>query len=826
MSQNTGQYPLATSSLSSPSNNNKRTLSHQHFLLTSSDFNTPSSILNTSENDSPSLQTRTSPIVNDVCASGYNRVRNPSITTKIKDGSSPNGNHFNDKYAFSLELTPPVAKAKKDYSRKSKSQLYPFEMAENNEEDLHSPFELDVPLCENQSLKKIQNDFLIDRMLKDDSNCNYTLLNRSLNQPSYTNILNYTSPLLTPSSDHHDIDALSDAGTYIIEDDIDIAHDDEPEQDIEQQTDIQENNSPPSISTSSSFKRYAATKRNRHGTFDIQGVLSKTPQSVNRPIVDLHVPTHDLSSSSSSGTTDSSSSSSLLSLPTENDTSICKEPEGASHHIIDDKSSTGLVYARQRPNTLLPQQQRSVTPPQNPIKPAECFVISPTFETKPFPSTTSNPPRRKVDTQWKPKSVTSVVPTKDIHFEIPSKNSSPSPPVSARSNQSDTEKFSFRLQQQPTRQHDSKQQSSSSNMKSSLQNTDFMPSSSKSSLRPHSIISDQTSSSPFQRNSSIRQTMPANTQYHRALSTAAAAAAAATAVMTTAPKYIDDNDEILSSHPSLTKVYMNKSFALRRQRSNVTPSTTKPVQQQVVSKALTTRQTIKPTTSVPSTTVTSTSLSINNSSGQTNRAVELRRARAQAKIEELAQRTRHQLQKTEQHNDVMSASWHSNASSSSKKEFSHLRANPRSANNNNNIPQQRQDLLQTRTISSSSSSHHRSSSASPNPLGDGTKKTAKYRKAMVSSVTTESQYQKMNGSTYSEGERCDSLRDDGQRLAIKLIQLSSGILAKLKPNSAVDDSDSNVRQLEQLVDQLQTVNRTLTNIDASLTGLPSDENLT
>ncbi|CAF5227721.1 unnamed protein product, partial [Rotaria magnacalcarata] len=109
---------------------------------------------------------------------------------------------------------------------------------------------------------------------------------------------------------------------------------------------------------------------------------------------------------------------------------IRKEPEGASHHILDDKSSTGLVYARQRPNTLLPQQQRSVTPPQNPIKPAECFVISPTFETKPFPNATSNPPRRKFDTQWKPKSATSVVPTKDIHFEIPSKNSSPSPPVS------------------------------------------------------------------------------------------------------------------------------------------------------------------------------------------------------------------------------------------------------------------------------------------------------------------------------------------------------------------------------------------------------------
>jgi hypothetical protein len=237
--------------------------------------------------------------------------------------------------------------------------------------------------------------------------------------------------------------------------------------------------------------------------------------------------------------------------------------------------------------------------------------------------------------------------------------------------------------------------------------------------------------------------MPANTQYNRPLSSS------------TTNKYLDDNEEILSSHPSLTKVYMNKSFALRRQRSNLVPSTSKPVQQpstsqpqQTISKALPTRQLLKPTT-----TIASTSLSTNNSTGQTNRAVELRRARAQAKIEELAQRTRQQLQKTEQHNDIMSASWHSNASNTSKKDYSHLRSNPRSTNNNNNnLSSQKQDMLKTRTITSS---HHRSSSASPNPLGETTTrtttKTSKHRKQMTSSVTDESQYQKMNGSTYSEG---------------------------------------------------------------------------
>lgn len=218
-------------------------------------------------------------------------------------------------------------------------------------------------------------------MFKDEMNTNYTSQQqRSPNQSSYTNVLNHASPILTPSSDHHDIDALSDAGTYIIEDDSDIAHDDEPEQDLEQppptsveheQNEISQSNSP------STFKRYTKTRKNRQGTFDIHALASSSAaavpsNTVNRPIVDSNVPTHDLSLSSSSSSANLSSSSSLLSLPTESDNSIRKEPEGASHYMIDDKSSTGLIYARQRPNSLS-QQRRSITPPQNPIKPSECF---------------------------------------------------------------------------------------------------------------------------------------------------------------------------------------------------------------------------------------------------------------------------------------------------------------------------------------------------------------------------------------------------------------------------------------------------------------------
>jgi hypothetical protein len=61
MSQNTEHYQLVTPSLSSSSNNNnnKQLPSHQHFSPTSSDFNSPSTIVSTTQNDSPSPSSRT-----------------------------------------------------------------------------------------------------------------------------------------------------------------------------------------------------------------------------------------------------------------------------------------------------------------------------------------------------------------------------------------------------------------------------------------------------------------------------------------------------------------------------------------------------------------------------------------------------------------------------------------------------------------------------------------------------------------------------------------------------------------------------------------------
>jgi len=97
-----------------------------------------------------------------------------------------------------------------------------------------------------------------------------------------------------------------------------------------------------------------------------------------------------------------------------------------------------------------------------------------------------------------------------------------------------------------------------------------------------------------------------------------------------------------------------------------------------------------------------------NSNNQTNRAVELRRARAQAKIEELSQRTKKQSYKPSPQIDIMSASWHSNASNPNKKDFTNLRTTASKVT----APKQ-QDLSATRTISSSL--YHRSSSASSNP---------------------------------------------------------------------------------------------------------------
>jgi hypothetical protein len=151
---------------------------------------------------------------------------------------------------------------------------------------------------------------------------------QKLHSPSDVQLCdNHTLDLLTPSSDHHDIDALSDAGTYIIEDDVDMA---------------QNNNSEPKMNASSLHRRYVNQTRNRHGTFDIQGLKPATEHTIDRPLVDLNSPTHDLSSSSSS-------SSSLISPLVENDFSILNS----------------FTHA---PTTLLQQQST-----QNQIKPAECF---------------------------------------------------------------------------------------------------------------------------------------------------------------------------------------------------------------------------------------------------------------------------------------------------------------------------------------------------------------------------------------------------------------------------------------------------------------------
>jgi hypothetical protein len=156
----------------------------------------------------------------------------------------------------------------------------------------------------------------------------------------------HTSNLLTPSSDYNDIDTLSDAGTYIIDDDINIEQDEQSEQ---------------KINSSSSFKRYVNPTKNRHGTFDIHGLISSKAHTVHRPVVDSNIPTHDLPSSSLSN---SSSLSSLLSFTNDNDQNTHSDVENAAGNKLSNDMKTVS-------NTLL--QQQSTTPPKKQIKPAECF---------------------------------------------------------------------------------------------------------------------------------------------------------------------------------------------------------------------------------------------------------------------------------------------------------------------------------------------------------------------------------------------------------------------------------------------------------------------
>ena len=243
--------------------------------------------------------------------------------------------------------------------------------------------------------------------------------------------------------------------------------------------------------------------------------------------------------------------------------------------------------------------------------------------------------------------------------------------------------------------------------------------------------------------------MPAHIQSNRPLSSVSSpssSTAAGGGGAAGTPIDHDQMDENSSSQLNLTKVFMNRSFTLRRQHANHLPTPTKsspsipnqgqalmaPSQQPPLRPAA--RQPLKPTASVPAPT------SLITSNGQTNRAVELRRARAQAKIEELSQRTRKQLHKSDHQNDIMSASWHSNATSSNKKDPTNVRSNPRMSVKTNRSSQV-QDMSKL-----SSPSHQRSSSTSPKPFGEA---TPQYRRAMVSSVIDEQQYRRMNGSVYA-----------------------------------------------------------------------------
>jgi len=93
---------------------------------------------------------------------------------------------------------------------------------------------------------------------------------------------------LHSSDNHHDIDALSDAGTYIIDDD-----------ESEQKLNL-------SSASTSAFKRYGNQTKTRHGTFDIHGLISSTAHTIHRPVVDSNIPKHDLSVLSSSSSSNSS----------------------------------------------------------------------------------------------------------------------------------------------------------------------------------------------------------------------------------------------------------------------------------------------------------------------------------------------------------------------------------------------------------------------------------------------------------------------------------------------------------------------------------------
>ncbi|CAF0741498.1 unnamed protein product [Didymodactylos carnosus] len=781
---------------------------------------------------------------------------------KIKDLSAMNGTFVNngrtesqreidlkhnDKMSINSDPTILIVKKQDANDVSLKGQSAQSKM-------LHSPFGFDAPSCEQRQ----SNGFLIERMLNDE---NIDRQNSLSNPTSYNTVISN----FQPSIDYNE-DASSDAGTYIIDiehRDFDVEDNDDNEQ-IEPQQQYQQH-----LESPLAFKRYTSSKR--HGTYNLNGIQSSpretTPPMLPamstvyaRPVV---IPDRDLTESLSS----SSSSSSL--------SKIRLEPEGNDQTTTQESvTERAMVYARQRPQALITDPDSSnVKAKSNTncsfiasqiIKPAECFVISPIIERK----TIINANEKNLNITRKnnrlhpagaanmlvnysskvksaPLSSSTLNDTTTIHQKELDNNSiandinslpSTTATFSPVTTKDDTENYFARSQQLTT----SSVVASSSSDEFQMQNIRTLPLVEKSlqnadmlsklfaaipfshSPRQH-VIDQQT----FQRNAPIRQTIPSYSRESSSkipdlMSSSLIGELPSSHTSSRSNSIADD----ITSHPSLSKVSVNKSFALRRQRSSV--STTNKVQQQTQSQPLSiTKPVQRPTftkSQIPPAqiykptdcTYLDRQSSINS---QTNRAVELRKARARAKIDELSQRTKQQQQQSQEqqtmtNQQLMTASLYNGKTNLGSSKRKDIRSTYR--------PTTKQSLdVPT----------HRSSSASPNTSNDDwittptrtnqQQQPTKYRlsKPLEKSLSIDEHYTSKMETLVNETEpqeRCEVLRDDGQRLVIKLIQLSSGILEKLKINEDGTDDDTNVKELEKVIDKLQAVNKTLSTIDAVL----------
>ncbi|CAF3591259.1 unnamed protein product [Rotaria socialis] len=566
---------------------------------------------------------------------------------------------------------------------------------------------LDFPSSEKNSYRTLIKSELhrFDKIMNDEENLDF-----QSNAQLYDNEI---SNFLVPLSNHHDADALSDAGTYIIEDETDIQEDYEPEQ---------------KTNTLSSIKKNQNQTKYLHETFYMDRLgFSATPM-INRPIIDLNVQTNSYDS------------------PLLSQTSVGNNSHHSIRNELEDKPYNCLI-----PSSTVQYQQKPVILPKMKIKPAECFVISPTLEIKPFP--TKNTLRQKIENSQKSKLEGSSASIK--HLTIKAANSQ-----LISSNQNSMENYLFKPQKP-------------------------LYSSSQSYNQYQTTIYDQICSSDlFQHKSIVDKTTPVNVHYEQ---------------QTFSSDTIDPNQSN-NTKIDVIKFSIDKLCILDHKKSIPSSFASKYSQKQILLK-ISPGKNSKPTTTLSS--------SVIHPSRQMNRTVHLRRAHAKAKIEELSQITTKQLYES----DIMSASCSYSPSSHSKKEPAHLQLHvqPKARKS---VKLQLQDMLGTRTILPSLDQQVLPASSKQHEAPLFT-----CRKTVISTVNDEEQYKTLSTSEYSLKEKqYDLLRENGKRLANKLVQLSASILSKLQLNeSATDDHDDvQVHQLEQLIDKLAMVNRALTSIDTSL----------